>query len=44
MTNTTLKLEINALPKAMREEVADFVEFQTPEDLIQSVNTQLKRA
>ncbi|MBK6986729.1 MAG: DUF2281 domain-containing protein [Bacteroidetes bacterium] len=27
MTNTSLKLEINSLPKALREEVADFVEF-----------------
>lgn len=27
MTNTTLKIEINSLPKAIREEVADFVEF-----------------
>lgn len=27
MTDTTLKLEINSLPKEMREEVADFVEF-----------------
>ena len=27
MTDTTLKLEINSLPKEMRAEVADFVEF-----------------
>ena len=27
MTNTTLKLEINYLPKELRAEVADFVEF-----------------
>jgi hypothetical protein len=27
MTNTSLNLEINSLPKALREEVADFVEF-----------------
>lgn len=27
MTNTSLKIEINSLPKALREEVADFVEF-----------------
>ena len=27
MTNTSLKMEINSLPKAIREEVADFVEF-----------------
>ncbi len=27
MTNTSLKIEINSLPKAIREEVADFVEF-----------------
>ena len=27
MTDTTLKLEINSLPKEMRKEVADFVEF-----------------
>lgn len=27
MTNTTLKIEINSLPKALREEVSDFVEF-----------------
>ncbi|MGP8216344.1 MAG: DUF2281 domain-containing protein [Bacteroidia bacterium] len=27
MTNTSLKMEINSLPKALREEVSDFVEF-----------------
>jgi hypothetical protein len=27
MTNTSLKIEINELPKALRKEVADFVEF-----------------
>ncbi|SFG14186.1 hypothetical protein SAMN04487988_101552 [Algoriphagus hitonicola] len=27
MTDTTLKLEINSLPKEMRNEVAGFVEF-----------------
>jgi hypothetical protein len=27
MTDTTLKLEINSLPKEKRAEVADFVEF-----------------
>lgn len=27
MTNTSLKLEIDSLPKVLREEVADFVEF-----------------
>ena len=27
MTNTLLKLEINSLPKELRAEVADFVEF-----------------
>ena len=27
MTNTSLKIEINSLPKPLREEVADFVEF-----------------
>jgi hypothetical protein len=27
MTNTTLKFEINSLPKELRAEVADFVEF-----------------
>ncbi len=27
MTNTSLKLEINSLPKELRAEVADFVEF-----------------
>ncbi len=27
MTDTTLKLEINSLPKEMRAEVADFVAF-----------------
>jgi len=27
MTNTSLKLEINSLPKALRAEVADFIEF-----------------
>ena len=27
MTNTTLNLEINSLPKELRDEVADFVEF-----------------
>lgn len=25
MTNTSLKMEINSLPKALRDEVADFV-------------------
>ena len=27
MTNTSLKLEINSLPKSLRDEVADFVDF-----------------
>ena len=27
MTNTSLKIEINSLPKALRDEVAHFVEF-----------------
>lgn len=27
MTDTILKLEINSLPKEMRKEIADFVEF-----------------
>ena len=27
MTNTSLQLDINSLPKALREEVADFVAF-----------------
>jgi hypothetical protein len=27
MTNTSLKIEINSLPKALREEVSDFVQF-----------------
>jgi hypothetical protein len=27
MTNTSLKLEINSLPKELRVEVADFIEF-----------------
>jgi len=27
MTNTSLKSEINSLPKALRQEVADFIEF-----------------
>ena len=27
MTNTSLKLEINSLPKELRSQVADFVEF-----------------
>lgn len=27
MTNTSLKMEINSLPKAFRDEVSDFVEF-----------------
>jgi hypothetical protein len=27
MTNTSLKLEINSLPKNLRTEVADFIEF-----------------
>ena len=27
MTNTSLKLEINSLPKELRAEVANFVEF-----------------
>ena len=27
MTNTSLKFEINSLPKALRQEVADFIAF-----------------
>ena len=27
MTNTSLKIEINSLPKALRDQVADFVAF-----------------
>jgi len=27
MTNTSLKIEINSLPKTLRDQVADFVEF-----------------
>jgi hypothetical protein len=27
MTNTSLNIELNSLPKALREEVADFVAF-----------------
>jgi len=27
MTNTSLKIELNSLPKSIRDEVADFVEF-----------------
>lgn len=27
MTNTSLKFEINSLPKALRDQVADFVAF-----------------
>lgn len=27
MTNTSLKMGINSLPKAMRDEVSDFIEF-----------------
>jgi hypothetical protein len=27
MTNTSLKIEINSLPKKLRDQVADFVEF-----------------
>ena len=27
MTDTSLKIEINSLPKTLRDEVADFVEF-----------------
>ena len=27
MTNTSLKIEINSLPKALREEVADFIGY-----------------
>jgi len=27
MTNTSLKFEINSLPKTLRDEVADFVKF-----------------
>ena len=27
MTNTSLKIEINSLPKTLRDEVSDFVEF-----------------
>jgi hypothetical protein len=29
MTNTSLKLAINTLPKDLRQELADFVEFIT---------------
>ena len=27
MTNTSLKIDINSLPKSLRDEVADFVKF-----------------
>lgn len=27
MTNSSLKIEINSLPKSLRNEVADFIEF-----------------
>jgi hypothetical protein len=27
MTNTSLKIDINSMPKALRDEVADFVAF-----------------
>jgi hypothetical protein len=27
MTNTSLKIEINTLPKDLRQQVADFIEF-----------------
>jgi len=27
MTNTSLKFEINSLPKALRDEIADFIAF-----------------
>jgi len=27
MTNTSLRLEINSLPKSLRDEVADFIAF-----------------
>jgi hypothetical protein len=36
MTNTSLKLEINSLPKALRAEVADFVEFLKKKSKIKS--------
>lgn len=36
MTNTSLKIEINSLPKSLRDEVANFVEFLKTK----SVNTK----
>ncbi len=39
MTNTALKIEINTLPKNLRQEVADFVPFLKSKS---KVNTQLK--
>lgn len=40
MTNTTLKMEIDALPKSLRDEVADFVAFLKMKN---KTKTSLKR-
>ncbi len=39
MTNTSLKLEINTMPKALRDEVSDFVAFLKKKS---KPNTKLK--
>ncbi|HOZ90084.1 MAG TPA: DUF2281 domain-containing protein [Bacteroidia bacterium] len=36
MTNTSLKIEINSLPKSLRDEVADFVAFLKTKSVIKS--------
>lgn len=36
MTNTALKMEINSMPKALRDEVSDFVEFLKKKSKIKS--------
>ncbi len=36
MTNTTLNLEINSLPKNLRDQVADFVEFLKKKSMTKS--------
>ena len=36
MTNTSLKIDINSLPKALRDEVADFVAFLKKKSKIKS--------
>ncbi len=36
MTNTALKIELNSLPKSIRDEVADFVAFLKKKSKIKS--------